>query len=81
MRSGVAGSGPVPQTSRKLPRKVSPHFAASLRDIFFGDVNIQVGPESQQAAAGFVRAVLLSQEVGKIQYLLLLLRQQIMYFF
>jgi hypothetical protein len=65
-----------------VTREVTPHFAAELGDIFFGDVDIQVGPQAQQTAERLLRAtIFLFQEVHKVQRFLLFLRRQITEFF
>jgi hypothetical protein len=46
-----------------------------LGDVFFGDVEVQVGPQPEEAAARLLRAILFFQEVHKVQNFLLFLRR------
>ena len=68
---------------QEMSRGKLPHISrrAWAIDIFFRDLYVQVCPQPAQAAARLLRAVLLFQEVHKVQHFLLLLRRQIAEFF
>src|SRR6266571_3589572 len=49
--------------SGDVSREVAPHFAASLGDVLFRDVGVEILPKSAKTAARLLRPVLLLQEV------------------